>query len=168
MPSSGYKKRRTHWTREACVEAVKEWNERHGDFPAATDWNPGDSQRSAVRSAERAQAWSIRAQRFYDGEYPWTGTVWRLFGSWNALIKEAGFKPRPPRRSLLDLGNRADVDRLVELAGEIDKLEGDRRRVALHELASVALTMAMDEMEVSDEADDKQAGNGRRAAAATA
>lgn len=145
MPDSGYTKRKGRWTREECIEAVKVWAETFGEFPAATDWNPGDSTAAALRSAERAQAWNLRAQRFYDGEYPWTGTVWKLFGGWNNLIREAGFEPRPARRSLLQVDNAVGVERLADLADQVAKLEGDQRRAALHELASTALTMALDE-----------------------
>lgn len=150
MPSAGYTKRRSRWTREECIEAVRVWAEVYGEFPAATDWNPGDSTRAAAISAQRAQAWNARAQRFYDGEYPWTGTVWKLFGSWNGLIREAGFDPRPSRRSMLEVENRLDDGRLVELADQVAKLQGDQRRAALHELASTALTMALDESAVEE------------------
>lgn len=153
MPDTGYTKRKGRWTREECVEAVKVWAETWGEFPAATDWNPGDSTAAAQRSAERAQAWSLRAQRFYDGEYPWTGTVWKLFGSWNNLIREAGFEPRPPRRSLLQVDSVVvGVKRLADLAEQVAKLEGDQRRAILHELASTALTMALDGIEEAEAA----------------
>jgi hypothetical protein len=58
------------WTRETIVYAIELWHRRHLRAPSALEW-------------ERA------------GEnHPCRQTVMRTFGSWNAAIAAAGFKPK--------------------------------------------------------------------------
>jgi hypothetical protein len=86
--------------------------------------------------------WNERAARFYEGEFPWTGTVSKLFGNWNALIKEAGFTPRPYPKPLEERPPTKSTKNLVELAEQVEKTTGERQLAALHELASSALKLA--------------------------
>jgi len=96
MPAEGYTKRRAKWTEEEVIAKIKEWVELYGDIPAATDWNSSDTRRAARHHAGLAHDWLERVRRFEGGEYPWTGTVYKLFGGWNKAIEAAGFDPRPP------------------------------------------------------------------------
>ncbi len=62
------------WTRESCIAAVRAFHARHGYQPVS---------REATR---------------YNG-LPCFGQAVRLFGSWNALIEAAGFRPYPASSS---------------------------------------------------------------------
>jgi hypothetical protein len=75
------------WTRELVIERIREWTERYGEPPATPDWSPIHAR--GIGDEERARhfedAW---------GYWPWFTVVVRLFGSWNAGIRAAGFEPR--------------------------------------------------------------------------
>lgn len=62
------------WTREAAIRAVQRFAERKGYQPVSNE-----------------------AGRH--NELPSWGTARRLFGSWNALVEAAGFRPYPARSS---------------------------------------------------------------------
>src|SRR5688572_14437641 len=86
-------RRVTRWTREAIIEKMQEWHERHGEAPCSADWNP-----SLARW--RAQEW--RVARYRDGHWPSTNAVKRAFGgSFDAAVRASGLTPaRPgPRRA---------------------------------------------------------------------
>lgn len=64
------------WTREAVLLAVEEWADAHGGVPpTATEWRTKAS-----------------------GGGPTQTTVRALFGTWNAMLLEAGFALRCDRR----------------------------------------------------------------------
>lgn len=81
--------KRTVWTREAIVRAIREWAELYGEPPAMPDWSP-----SSARHLGNPE----RAERFLsaNGRWPWATKVHQRFGSWNAALEAAGFKPRAP------------------------------------------------------------------------
>ncbi|HEU4975728.1 MAG TPA: helix-turn-helix domain-containing protein [Baekduia sp.] len=82
---------RTVWTRDAILAAGQWWIERHGEHPAACDWNSTQARRLGdVPRYERAR--SLRAA----GRIPGHMTVHREFGSWNAFIAALGCEPRAP------------------------------------------------------------------------
>lgn len=62
------------WTRESCIEAVQDFHRRNGYQPVSNE--------AVARHA--LPSWIV---------------VKRLFGSWNALIEAAGFRPYPARSS---------------------------------------------------------------------
>lgn len=73
------------WTREVIIEAIRLYADRYGHPPSARDWNP-----SMARNDYRDDI----AERFYeDGCWPATTGVQKVFGSWNAAIRAAGFRP---------------------------------------------------------------------------
>lgn len=78
----------TWWTRDRVLARVREWAEAFGEPPAMADWD--------LWFAEHALHDRARADRFRmaDGYWPTTVTVIRMFGSWNAGIRAAGFSPR--------------------------------------------------------------------------
>lgn len=142
MPEAGYVKRRQKWTEEEIVAKIREWVERYGEIPAATDWHPGDCNRSARISAARSQAWLARAERFREGEYPWPRTVQQVFGRWSEAIRAAGFQPR--RESIPDLEpsiKPSDAIRSIEgyLRRAKDATDPDERRDLLAKIAERAL-----------------------------
>lgn len=67
------------WTRGAIVGAIQLWAERHGQQPAAIDWNTTLARK--VGRPERGH------------EFPNTSTVLYAFGTWNAAMAAAGFTP---------------------------------------------------------------------------
>lgn len=79
--------RRCKWTRENVLDAIRDWYVLYGDTPSGMDWNP---------TVARQRGQHLRAQRWENGNFPWFTQVYRLFGSWNAAIAEAGFTPRKP------------------------------------------------------------------------
>jgi transcriptional regulator with XRE-family HTH domain len=81
---------RTLWTRERILTAIKTWAEEYGEPPASQDWNPWAC-RYELHDEERA----LRAERLIsEGVIPWMTLVVNRFGSWNAGLIAAGFKPR--------------------------------------------------------------------------
>ena len=60
------------WTRETIVYAIDLWHRRHLRAPTVSDWAKAGP------------------------DHPSYPTVMRRFGSWNAGIRAAGLKPRPP------------------------------------------------------------------------
>lgn len=143
MPAKGYKKRRARWSEQEVLAKVREWHDRYGDIPSATDWNGSDSNAAARRSSDRAQAWLRRAQRFEQGEWPWTGTVFKMFGGWNQAMRAAGFEPRPAYRNGVGQPTDVTAEKLVGLARSAQRAKNvDTRRLALYELASGALELA--------------------------
>jgi hypothetical protein len=58
------------WSQHATLDAMRRWHEAHGRQPSLEQW----------RRADRS--------------HPSAATVRRLFGTWNAAVKEAGFEPR--------------------------------------------------------------------------
>src|SRR4051794_11452720 len=101
MPSKGYKKRRHVWPEEEIEAKAKEWFERTGRSPTATDWNPSDARRAAQRSLSRAGHWFSVASFFEQGEWPWSGTVTKKYGGWNKMLAKAGL----PIHRLNDVGD---------------------------------------------------------------
>lgn len=63
------------WTRESCIEAVRAFVMKHGYQPVS-------------REAQAAHG------------LPSFGVAVKLFGSWNALIEAAGYRPYPSRASV--------------------------------------------------------------------
>src|SRR5690349_9406970 len=116
MPAEGYTKRRTKWTEEEVIAKIKEWHDLYGDFPAATDWNSSDTRRAARHHAELTRNWLTRVRRFESGEWPWTGTVYKLFGGWNKAIEAAGFDPRP---AVAQGRQPAAIDNVAEAFDEV-------------------------------------------------
>jgi hypothetical protein len=63
------------WNRQTIVYAIDLWHRRHLRTPTVAEW-------------EAAGA-----------NHPCRQTVQRVFGSWNAAIQAAGFRPRPRGRT---------------------------------------------------------------------
>lgn len=82
------------WTREMIIDCIRDFADKYGKPPGARDWNPPDA-----ISDYRDDI----AERFHeDGCWPYVDTVQRLFGSWNAAIEAAGFKPLKPGHKYSD------------------------------------------------------------------
>jgi hypothetical protein len=62
------------WTRESAIEAVQAFHEKHGYQPVSNE----------AGRHHRLPSWIVAK---------------RLFGSWNAMIEAAGYRPYPPRSS---------------------------------------------------------------------
>lgn len=79
--------RNRRWTPELVVAAIRDWAEEYGEPPAVPDWLPSQ----ALRMNDPG-----RARRFWDadGRWPHHTIVFRVFGSWNAGIRAAGYEPR--------------------------------------------------------------------------
>ena len=60
------------WNRESIVYAIDLWHRRHLKTPTVAEW-------------ERA-----------GHDHPCRQTVLRVFGSWSAAMRSAGFRPRSP------------------------------------------------------------------------
>jgi hypothetical protein len=76
------------WTREIILDRIREWNECYGEPPACPDWDPWKA-RHVLHDEDRALRFEAA------GDYwPWFTKVVKVFGSWNAAIVEAGFRPR--------------------------------------------------------------------------
>lgn len=150
MPPVGYKKRRHVWTRDEVIEKLREWQEAYGEPPSATDWNGSDTLAASRRSAERSRAWAERHRRFVEGEWPWNGTVAKLFGSWNNALNAAGLEIRwqGKRSRVFHEGTILDSDELRALVDEADAAmvsgQNSVLRLSLLSLADKALKWAED------------------------
>jgi hypothetical protein len=143
-------KRRQRWSSEEIKQKIQEWVSLYGEIPAATDWHPGDCRRSAAISLARAQRWNDRARRFSEGEYPWPMTVQKMFGSWNAAIKAAGFEPR--REAMPPIKTRRSMpSALKEIAKVVNNAMSAKSEIALQqammEIAQIAMSSLPTEME---------------------
>lgn len=111
----------TVWTRDAVITAVRAWADEHGGIPpGAEDWNP----QQAI-----AQGRPEKADKFYeDDAWPLTGTVQRVFGSWNDAIRAAGFDPRRPGhygREGEDIADRYDLVAMYERGMSLSQIAAD-------------------------------------------
>ena len=76
------------WTEAMVVEAIQTFHARYDRPPAIADFHP---------AIARSQGHDWRAERFYaDGDYPNRRQVVKVFGSWNAALRAAGFQPCGP------------------------------------------------------------------------
>jgi hypothetical protein len=78
------------WTHELIVERFKEWVTLYGEPPASPDWMPATA-RGRLHDEDRARRFEEA-----DGYWPCGETVHRVFGSWTAATRAAGFNPRAP------------------------------------------------------------------------
>lgn len=75
------------WSRERIIESIRDWTDRYGAPPAATDWYPKFLRHPGHRaSAER---------RLSGWAKPPISTIQVRFGSFNAAIEAAGFAALP-------------------------------------------------------------------------
>jgi hypothetical protein len=71
-----------HWTRDALIAEVHRFNDIYGRPPRELDWNPRPSNLFKRTNQWRpAEAW------------PSSSLAPREFGSWNAMIAAAGYRP---------------------------------------------------------------------------
>jgi hypothetical protein len=89
---------------EAVIDAIRAWNDRYGEPPAMTDWDP-------ARARATGQEWRIA--RFYEGDWPSIATVRHHFGTLNQAISTAGLRPRAPGERSVWGRAPAAVDGLV-------------------------------------------------------
>lgn len=89
------------WTTQSIVASIQRFEQRHGRVPSANDFNP-----AMARSVGDLAA----SERFYrDGDYPHASMVQRIFGSWTAGVRAAGFEPRLRRY----VGDRPETKAMV-------------------------------------------------------
>jgi hypothetical protein len=69
------------WTQERVRKAILDFKEKHGVYPAATDWNPAKA---------RSLGHFDRVKTLQEGNYPFLITVQRLYGTWGAALQAAG------------------------------------------------------------------------------
>jgi len=67
------------WSEDDILYAIMEWEEKHGRPPVCNDWLQSNGD-----------------------EHPSLGPVYRLFGSWNEAIRQAGFTPYESPRIEID------------------------------------------------------------------
>ncbi|HVL96275.1 MAG TPA: hypothetical protein VM266_10490 [Solirubrobacteraceae bacterium] len=136
-------RRVTRWTREAIIEKIREWHERHGEAPCSADWNP-----SLARW--RAQEW--RVERYRDGRWPSTNAVKRAFGgSFDAAVRAAGLSPaRPGPRRAAGAARPAVPPRAPRPPREVDdELTAAAERVRRAEARAEALRVRLEAAEAA-------------------
>ena len=152
-------RRVTRWTREAIIEKMLEWRERHGEAPCSADWNP-----SLARW--RAQEWRI--ERYRDGQWPSTNAVKRAFGgSFDAAVRAAGLTPaRPGPRRAAGAARPPVEPRPPRAPRDVDEeLLAAAARVRRAETRAEALRARIDAVVARAEAAEAKARAARRAAA---
>lgn len=73
---------------EKVVKGMQLWARLYGSPPSAADWNVAHARR--VASPERLAAIE---ERHREHKWPLANSAVRVFGSWNAAIEAAGFRP---------------------------------------------------------------------------
>jgi hypothetical protein len=99
--------RRSTFSGDEILEAIRRWYLLHGEPPRMIDWEPS-------RARRLGQQW--RAERFQSDHWPTARMVRRHFSTFNSAIEAAGITPRSsPRRTRPNLtGPEAIVDALIE------------------------------------------------------
>jgi hypothetical protein len=74
---------------ERIIDEMWRWAELFGAPPAAVDWN-----------AWHRRRWPWRDERYQATGRTWPASQWvvQVFGSWNAALVAAGYRPRPVGR----------------------------------------------------------------------
>jgi Homing endonuclease associated repeat len=75
------------WTPDRLIGKMQEWAGRYGEPPSSTDWTV---------TVQRRRGNQRGLRRLQESEWPHAGTVVKAFGSWNAGIAAAGYRPRAP------------------------------------------------------------------------
>ena len=70
-PPRAYVRPHGWWTRERCLEAVREWELQHNELPSSSEWHKKDA----------------------TGGRPSTSTCAMVFGSWKSMLAEYGKVP---------------------------------------------------------------------------
>lgn len=86
------------WTADAIAEAMRRWHAEHGEPPKFEEWR--------------------RATPFQ----PNATTVQTVFGSWNAGVSYAGFKPRPRQRPYKGWTREQIIDEIFRFRFEHGRL----------------------------------------------
>lgn len=158
MPEQGYTKRRARWTRDEVLQAIEKFVKETGRSPSAGDFHPGDCLEAAHRSAARSMMWLERRERFYKLQLPWAGTVHKLFGSWTAAVREAGYEPLKEQEQKPQLSDITSVVsavglialhlRYVEQASQLDDQSTIKRELlSMAEIALACASSIPDEVE---------------------
>ena len=76
------------WSREECLQAIRDWYREHGRPPTQADWDP---------AIAKAQGRPERAERFRaaGGKWPAAHVVKTACGGWGAAIRAAGLATAP-------------------------------------------------------------------------
>ena len=67
------------WTREQVREAMRVWQQRHGQLPTSYDWSTTHARRRSGEALQRLQA----------GDWPPAATLTELYGTWAAARADA-------------------------------------------------------------------------------
>lgn len=95
---------RKHWTRDLVTLRIQEWAGVYGEPPSVNDWDPTVASR--LGDPERADRF-----RSAGGHWPSRNAVYRVFGSWNAAVRAAGFEPRAAGGGLGNTRRRRPLDK---------------------------------------------------------
>jgi hypothetical protein len=81
-----YTKHRRQIARAYVIDSIREWAERFGYPPTSVDWN---------QAMCRAKGWAAKIERYEATGRPWPsqGEVQLRYGTWNAALEAAGFRP---------------------------------------------------------------------------
>jgi hypothetical protein len=88
--------RRKQWTAERVLEAAVQWARETGGAPYAYEWDRDAACKIGREHADGVRRWIAEYPR-----WPSTRTATALWGSWRALLTEAGLPSAPPLRLTL-------------------------------------------------------------------
>jgi hypothetical protein len=94
-------------SRRWVLDSFQEWFDLFGAPPSATDWN-----QSLCRA--KGMEWKVRRYERTGRPWPASTVVQDHFGSWNAGVIAAGFRPMSPRD--FALGRHGEALRDEEMA----------------------------------------------------
>lgn len=95
------------WPRERIEEAIRDWAALFGEPPRSSEWTPAPA-RGGGHVGLAARRWRNEHPR-----WPSRGTVCHAFGTWNAALRAAGFRPhREVQRARHRAQRVADAKRL--------------------------------------------------------
>lgn len=99
--------RRVRWTAAEILQAIRRWNELHGEPPSMADWDP-------YRARRIGQEWRIA--RYRDGDWPSSKSVRNHFGRVSEAVAKAGLVPRLQGQQRAQPELAIDDDVLLHLA----------------------------------------------------
>lgn len=94
--------RRRQWSRERVLQAVHDWYQEVGVAPYSYEWEPAGARKIGREHAAGVHKWVREYPR-----WPSSRTATGLYGSWRALLTEAGLPTAPPL--LMSLQERLDT-----------------------------------------------------------
>src|SRR3954467_11637144 len=116
---------RIRWTESLIIEAINDWVARYGEVPGRIGWGGGMRRRRGYEA-------KLDRLRSHSRPVPTPTPVLARFGSWEAALAAAGYRPRSPPYKPNPAGGAATValyESGLSIARIAEQLEVDTKTV---------------------------------------